>query len=267
MAAYYTRIAPWPGGTTVAVYEAGAVVNGVASGPPFATTAVRSDGSLLLLGLTAGARYTLVGSGLVEDFLAVDPLLTASSIVELQADVAALEAGTDPFDAVTVVNADTAPVTLQDTGAVSGRQAVQLHTDGGTTQLRALNDSRDAALLTFLSCNHATGSVAVPAGKLLADPEAITAATLVGAWVAGVGYPVGFYKHMGRVYLEGRAFGAVDTVAFALPGGYRPSVTRQFVVPNASNTTSRVDVQANGDVYVRFDAFPIFDGISFRAEA
>jgi hypothetical protein len=61
-ATVYIRPAPWPVGTTVAVYE-GSVVTGA----PVLTTEVRPDNSVLLLGLTVGVAYIADGSG--EDLL------------------------------------------------------------------------------------------------------------------------------------------------------------------------------------------------------
>jgi hypothetical protein len=61
--------------------------------------------------------------------------------------------------------------------------------------------------------------------------------------------------------------GTIPSVAFTLPVGYRPPFDKVYAVPTGSNVTGRVDVQADGDVFISGgnNSFVSLDGIVFRA--
>jgi len=82
--------------------------------------------------------------------------------------------------------------------------------------------------------------------------------------------PAGYYKDRdGFVHLRGVVkLGAVYTIVFTLPPGYRPAYRSTFACVTGSNTIGRVDVNADGWV-VPIDGnmdFVSLDGISFKAE-
>jgi hypothetical protein len=83
----------------------------------------------------------------------------------------------------------------------------------------------------------------------------------------------GFYRHLGRTYLQGMIAGGSLGVAFTLPPEYVPkfdatqtqSTARLLFDTQANSTLARVDVQGNGDVVVvvGHSGWTTLDGISF----
>jgi len=82
-----------------------------------------------------------------------------------------------------------------------------------------------------------------------------------------------FYKDpFGRVWLKGTiedtAGTGVGTVIFTLPSDYIPAKTEIHICIGTGNAIQRVDIQSNGDVYLRAgdgSGHLSLDGISFRA--
>lgn len=111
----------------------------------------------------------------------------------------------------------------------------------------------------------------------LPQPEAVRyvgasgEAVFVGTWVNyGLGYEeAGYYKDaFGRVYLVGTIkSGTINTVAFTLPGGYRPKARLMFTGVDGAGVAQRLDVLATGDVIpvAGNNAFFSLSQVNFRA--
>lgn len=92
----------------------------------------------------------------------------------------------------------------------------------------------------------------------------------INAPAANIGLPfsdVAFYRHNGRVYLQGRLTNcSLGQVLFTLPVGYRPGKT-VALTSQANNAFARVDVYPNGNVSYLVGpatADVTLDGLSFR---
>lgn len=107
----------------------------------------------------------------------------------------------------------------------------------------------------------------------LAPGPAKTAAAFAAGW-GNFGSPhetVGYYRHLGRTYLQGlgarTGATASATTVFTLPAGYRPSGELVFGTISSGGQAD-VRVNAAGNVIVQSSAttgwFVSFSGISFR---
>jgi hypothetical protein len=100
------------------------------------------------------------------------------------------------------------------------------------------------------------------------------------SWVhfdSGTGTPgggtqrdVGFYRHAGRVHLQGvTKTGASGTTAFTLPAGYRP-ITARLMMVAASGGTAWIAINSDGTVVPTntlgsgVATYCFLDGVSFR---
>lgn len=118
--------------------------------------------------------------------------------------------------------------------------------------------SADAAQVTV------DGIVAPPADASWASP------TLAGTWVSyGAGNTPGYFKDAdGLVHLRGLIkSGTINTTAFTLPAGFRPSRTIIRNTPSNS-TSSRIDIRADGVVIpvTGSNLWVSLDNIVFTAE-
>lgn len=99
--------------------------------------------------------------------------------------------------------------------------------------------------------------------------EDYIAPTFSGTWVnEGTTYnDAGYYRERGgRVHLKGVIkSGTINTTAFTLPTGYRPS-RRQIFIANTNTGIGRLDVDTNGNVIPVSGGTTWFslDGLSFR---
>lgn len=93
------------------------------------------------------------------------------------------------------------------------------------------------------------------------------------SWVAG-SPTARFYKHLGRVYLQGVAShgGAASSVIFTLPAGYRPvtvsNPTACVGIDPGTGGGVEFAVNNSGNVFLAVASTSVdFAGASFRAEA
>jgi hypothetical protein len=102
--------------------------------------------------------------------------------------------------------------------------------------------------------------------------DAWTAPTFSNSWVNfGSGYETAGYMRdsLGYVHLKGMIkTGAINSVAFTLPAGYRPTAIRLFGVIS-NNVTGGVEVASDGTVkpVAGNSAYVSLEGITFKAEA
>lgn len=103
------------------------------------------------------------------------------------------------------------------------------------------------------------------------NPEAVIAPSLGASW-ADVGTPdlvSGYYKHAGRVWLEGRITGGTSgSSPFTLPTGYRPSATVRIpIVSSTGGSPAEVVITSAGVVTINYSGSTpniSLDGVSFR---
>ena len=83
----------------------------------------------------------------------------------------------------------------------------------------------------------------------------------------------GFYRHLGRTYLQGMIAGGVLGVVFTLPPGYQPrfapgqtSGTRLLLDTQSNSGVARIDIDGVGNVVMvaGSSSWTTLDGISFR---
>ena len=102
--------------------------------------------------------------------------------------------------------------------------------------------------------------------KNIVTQEAWITPTLLNGWVKHDSEPKYFKDTLGLVRLKGNLkSGVLDTKAFILPVGYRPSNTAR--IPIVSDTYGRLTIASDGSIII-YSGSNIFslDGISFRAE-
>lgn len=109
--------------------------------------------------------------------------------------------------------------------------------------------------------------------RQLQGAAAVPAVTLVSSfsnsWVNfDSPRPAAYYRIGGRVYLQGIIKdGTMNTTAFTLPSGYRPSQTGDLLLPVVSNGAfGLVVVETDGDIRpnVGSNVSFVLEGVSFR---
>jgi hypothetical protein len=220
--------------------------------------------------------------------------------------VDALIAGTSWQAQVRVQNAAGASVLLKDPDATAGQRVMRLMTVNGTTSLVALNDAETTVQHTFLTFGHDSGEITFKPGTIEQGALAFDVATQAEldaglATKSSLGHThddryftesevtallvpptrtqlgstgVYYYKHLGRVWLEGQTPTPDETGSIGqLPSGFRPAHTAYFGAATNTDQGSpagvlmkRVSVDTNGYVQVQSGGGPTiyFDQISFR---
>jgi hypothetical protein len=111
----------------------------------------------------------------------------------------------------------------------------------------------------------------VSGGETILEQQSWQTPTLQSGWENyGSGYnPVGYFKDsLGIVHLRGVVEnGTEETTIFTLPAAYRPAHRELHAVETYQNVNGRIDIKANGDVWVRTGSpdWISLDGITFRA--
>lgn len=152
------------------------------------------------------------------------------------------------------------PSAIHDLSVAISELAGRIESTQNTSRLQTKIDELEAVIADFQRPAQNTPFV-----------EAFQAPTLINSWVnfgGGVQTDSGYYKDpFGIVHLRGLIkTGAIGTVAFQLPAGYRPFARELFAV-NSNDAYGSCIVDANGNVTpsVGNNAFVSLAGITFRA--
>ncbi len=115
------------------------------------------------------------------------------------------------------------------------------------------------------------GALQLPATEAIRYVGASGEAVFANSWVNYVaGFEeAGYYKDLGgRIHVSGLIkLGTIGTVAFVLPGGYRPRARMIFTGVDGVGSSQRLDVLATGDVVPMAgnNAYFSLSQINFRA--
>jgi hypothetical protein len=162
--------------------------------------------------------------------------------------------------------------------------AVDVHFDGGTSDLsdtvdlstlpdlaEDVNDAHTDAVGTVFDNLKARldNSDTKKANKILED---WIIPTFTNAWIndtsiSGTGGTTGYYKdNFGVVHFKGTiSGGAVSTVVFILPVGYRPAQFMFFMCASSGAAHARVEIRKTGEVVINsFSSWVDLSSISFR---
>lgn len=179
-------------------------------------------------------------------------------------------AGSVELDRVRVANSGNARIDLKDSAAGVDLKRIRVRLNGGVLFVEHMDDAYATIPHEFLAASLATGVVTIPAGKLTADPPAVSTPTFTNSWADSPGIPVSYYKHLGRVYLAGIAVHASSSASiFTLPSGYRPGQTVRVPVANGTGTgVNTAIISSAGTITLAAASSAVsLDGVSFRAEA
>ncbi len=97
--------------------------------------------------------------------------------------------------------------------------------------------------------------------------EDVVNPALTNSWANVSGRTTKYYKHLNRVYIEGRIdSGTNGTSAFTLGEGYIPDESLRFVRIVGTGTLAYVDIDTSGNVVISSGTTSgiSLDGISFR---